>query len=468
MVRQVVLINSSDEAPRPECITLVQPTLDVVALENNQVAFFLVDGRNHLQLALNSITTLRNEFNPAIYLRPIVIWINQVEQTIPGVDRIVQGDEVSNNYLNEWIDHFEPINQWIDSAIAHSNVQDRGYAFRILRFIVSRNTSFKPKLNAHKLSGYSYPLLDTIADREGHSLFQAFDFLENQKLMTGEFVSKTHFCCHCDCAFLNFKEVCPQCHSDDLSSYELIHHFKCAYVGELPEYEQDDELICPKCNRQLRHIGVDYDKPSLIHHCHQCNHRFQEAFVLTQCFNCGRQVEPENQLVRTIKAYQSTAMGNSVAIYGMDTLFTKLLEPQFNLFSTQEFKHFLTIEIERIQRYQISTSTLVFIHFDIEHIYLSLGAKAHNLFAELSEIFKTILRRSDVISSLNESLFVLLLIETSLDNAQIALSRFETNVNQLLTHNLDQPLTFTIHSERVNQETNLDRHIETFLTENVH
>ena len=320
-----------------------------------------------------------------------------------------------------------------------------------------------PETSPHKLMGYSYPLLEVLSGRDEDSLFRSLELLESQRLISGRFVTKSHFCCHCECAFLNFKEICPQCKSDNLISDELIHHFKCSYVGESTEFAQDNNLVCPKCDRKLKHIGVDYDKPSLIHRCNECNNRFQESLIVTQCFNCGRTTEPENQLMRTIKAYRCTAMGNNAAIFGLDSLFTKMLEPQFNLFPMAEFKRFLQIEIERIKRYNISNSSLVLIHFDIEPLYLKLGANAQELFAELSNVFKTLLRSSDVISSQNESLFALLLIETSVDNVKIALARFEAGFNELLTHNFDSPVALRNHVEPVQQDTELDKSIEKFL-----
>ena len=465
-MRKIFLINNLDNEnfDLPEQIVELVSEQDLISLETQTIAFFLIDGRSPTTKADEIVKNIRNQFKPGIYLRPIVVIVNDGEEVLAGVDSVITVTKMTEPSINELISHYEPVNQWIDKSISHSNVPDSGYVFRILRLIVSRATEFVPKTSLKKLSGYSYPLLDLVGEHENSGLFQALEFLESQKLISGRFVTKAHFCCHCDSAFLNFKEVCPQCSSDHLTSHELIHHFKCSYVGEMPEYQNGDELVCPKCDKKLKHIGVDYDKPSVVHRCNQCNNRFQEAIILTQCFNCGRSTEPENQVLRSIKAYKSTAIGNNAAIYGMDSLFSKVLEPKFNLFSTKDFRRLLFIERERIHRYNISSSSLVFIQFDIEQIYIEFGSKAQEFFAELSEVFKSILRNSDVISSQNESLFVLLLLETSAENSKIALSRFEEGVNKLFIHNLGNKLAFSSHIEEVKHDTELDKSIENFLT----
>ena len=39
------------------------------------------------------------------------------------------------------------------------------------------------------------------------------------------------------------------------------------------------DLVCPKCNRQLRHIGVDYEKPSKLFTCFNCEIYCPEKIV---------------------------------------------------------------------------------------------------------------------------------------------------------------------------------------------
>ncbi len=431
--------------------------------ELHDIAFWLIDASNDMRSAYDVISKLRNQLLPDIYLRPIVAIVKQGQDRLAGTDLLINEQHVNDDKINELVSRYEPVNQWIDKANQQSDQPDYGYVFRILRMIVSRNMELAPQSGIEKSMGYTYPLVDAIAGEDENSMFHALEMLEHQRLISGRFVTKAHFCAHCDCAFMNFKEACPQCHSEDIDSQQLIHHFKCSYVGEEQEYQKDNALVCPKCDRALKHIGVDFDKPSVIHRCNQCNNRFQEAIVLTECFNCGRTSEPEHQRKRSIKAFKSTAMGGNAAIYGMDSLFKQVMEPRFNLFSAAEFRNILQLEIARIARYQRSDSSLVLINFDVETIYVKFGSQAQELFAEISEVFNSLLRTSDVISSYNESLFVILLIETSTDNAQIALERFKVGVNELLAHNIGDDMKLSSAIEAVTFETDLDKSVEQFL-----
>ena len=72
--------------------------------------------------------------------------------------------------------------------------------------------------------------------------------------------------------------MCPKCKIKKLFSEYSIHHFVCGYVGPESDFFQDKKLICTKCNRELRHIGVDYDKASIITECKN-GHVFQDLML---------------------------------------------------------------------------------------------------------------------------------------------------------------------------------------------
>lgn len=280
----------------------------------------------------------------------------------------------------------------------------------------------KPVMTIRRSVGYVYSILEPLFESHGIGVLDTLSFFNSQSLLNEMFSTKAHFCGHCGSAFLNFKETCPDCSSDDLSIDELVHHFKCAYTAELFDFLQGEKLVCPKCERTLRHIGIDYDKPSTISHCNQCNHRFQETVVMTDCYGCGRSAEPTNQDVRQISNYSITAIGQTAAYYGLDVLFTNILENEMQLYSANAFRNFYCVEAARMARYKISESSLAMINFvGLDNLYINLGRKAAQIFVELSAIFKAVFRESDVITAHNESIFFVLMTETSFDNANRAI-----------------------------------------------
>ena len=96
-----------------------------------------------------------------------------------------------------------------------------------------------------------------------------------------------HGCNSCSSTYLNFKETCPSCGSTDLEEEPVVHHFPCAHVGPMSQFVQGDDLVCPKCTKTLRHIGIDYDKPSAQLTCHSCNHSGQQTGMQAECIDCG-------------------------------------------------------------------------------------------------------------------------------------------------------------------------------------
>jgi len=471
-MRSTYLLTAQENQVEYEFLTAVRADKISELSENSSFGFWVIDARSDIKQAQELLLLVRQQFVPNLYLRPVVFLISSdtmassVESM--GCDGVFYANGNNEAQRTELISKFELVNQWVDKLPDVFKVSDTDLIFRVLRLIVSRNSEIVPIMTAQSLSGFIYPLLEPIAKQSDSSFFHLLDFLEAQHLISGRFISHCYFCCQCHSAFLNFKEACPQCKSENIESDELIHHFKCAYVAEKSTYQQGGLLVCPKCDKELKHIGVDYDKPSLINHCNQCGLSFQEAHVTTECFNCHTHTEPEGQVSRNIKAYTATAIGKNAAIFGLDALFTKIISSKVSFFPEDQFQKFLDIEIERIKRYKLSESSLGFIKFiDIEKIYLQQGERAEQFFEELSTIFKSILRISDIVTAKNQSVFIIIMTETSTANAKVALERLIQGLSVLLDENLNYTSTIPFITESINSETDFEMLLEKFISNNV-
>ena len=68
-------------------------------------------------------------------------------------------------------------------------------------------------------------------------------------------------------------------------------------------------LICPKCHKRLRHIGVDYDRPAVIYSCNDCENSFTTPITKATCCYCENTF-PVNALVpRDVEDYEITEEG---------------------------------------------------------------------------------------------------------------------------------------------------------------
>ncbi len=413
---------------------------DLESIELGAVSFFAID-MTDWQVGYSQIRHIRSSQLSSIYLKPVLfqgVSDNVPREILYAADGILKTGETDfTREYNNWSSRFEDINSRIDSLKEITEKGDSNITFKVLRFIYTRGSAFKPVQSSKNINGYIYPSLEPLFPKPDTGVLETLEYLSDQKLISGEYVSRLHNCTHCGCAFLNFYETCPDCSSSDLRTEELIHHFKCANIGEISDYKKGDALVCPKCDKVLRHIGVDYDKASIMYHCNNCQNVFQDPVVMTSCYNCWRQTPPENQVMRDISTYTITALGQNAAQHGMDSLLEVILEKKVHAIPFNVFKTFFSLELSRILRYKVSESCLVILRLDaINKIYSTLGKRSTEVFNELSDTFKENIRTSDIFSVKDENIFLIILTETPPDNAKIAVDRLENQILSLLNSNL--------------------------------
>ena len=172
----------------------------------------------------------------------------------------------------------------------------------------------------HKSSiGYVFPELSLhFKDNDETQVFKILDIIEKEDLVTSSFHQRIYTCTSCDSGILNYREVCPKCQSSDSKEEDLVHHFPCAYVGPIKDFKNklDDDLNCPKCNKHLKHIGVDYDKPSILYTCNSCSHKYQDFNVKAKCLVCLQDNDVESLASKSIKSYETTKKGEDLALNG--------------------------------------------------------------------------------------------------------------------------------------------------------
>lgn len=123
-------------------------------------------------------------------------------------------------------------------------------------------------------------------------------------------VDRIHVCKECGDSHQLFIECCPKCNSSDIRQEPMIHHFRCANISPETTYFKDGQLVCPKCRRTLRHIGVDYDRPATIFSC-GCGNTFLHSNMKVHCTNCGNISSPEELTPIDVYEYRLTPAGIS-------------------------------------------------------------------------------------------------------------------------------------------------------------
>ncbi|MEM2342327.1 MAG: response regulator [Candidatus Bathyarchaeia archaeon] len=104
---------------------------------------------------------------------------------------------------------------------------------------------------------------------------------------------------------------CPQCGSGQLIKGEALEHMNCGGLDFKFSYQSSSgELVCPKCGKKLRQLGVDYRRVSSLYKCSN-GHFFSLPTFNFKCFGCGRIFDIDEASLKTIYQYKLTKKGYS-------------------------------------------------------------------------------------------------------------------------------------------------------------
>lgn len=204
----------------------------------------------------------------------------------------------------------------------------------VLRYLLEKNDWLAPEVSTASAFGYTYrELADLLKASPGEEIAD-LTFLATNGYLEARHADKVHLCPECTHYQLNFREVCPTCQSSDIAPTVHIHHFSCGYVGPETEFRQGLDFICPKCNKTLRHIGIDYEEPSAPFVCNDCGAVFADADVSCVCTNCGARFDVQNAVKHHLMQYRITPQGaNAVELGALRESENKLYDPDFPVYN---------------------------------------------------------------------------------------------------------------------------------------
>lgn len=362
---------------------------------------FIIEGGNPA-FTQYIVRLVRSHNQADIYLKPLFLLGGSEHQDVL-VHNLIDGVLFSKDQIPYLVDRVSELRMKTEAISHPSSISFEAKIInKTLQLLYTRG---KEKMNAipyfHSGIGYFYPEMSV------H--FKAFDesevlrilkIAEEEGLFKTSFNQRVYLCTNCSGGYLNYREVCPKCNSSNSDAEDLVHHFPCAYVGLITDFSNtiDDELNCPKCNKTLRHIGVDYDKPSMLHTCKSCSHKYQDFNVKALCLQCGQDNDVDKLIPKSIYNYALTKKGETLAVEGYVNTNNDLVEiPGTVSFSV--FKTMLKYEIERLKQND-STSNIAFLHLaNSGQIYSRIGQERQKeLLADLIKALRQNLRSSDFIT----------------------------------------------------------------------
>jgi hypothetical protein len=107
-----------------------------------------------------------------------------------------------------------------------------------------------------------------------------------------------------------FRRGCISCGSIHVNNDRLIHHFACAHVGLVAEFEAHPavapgELVCPKCRTRQLIIGSDYEYMTGPYRCRHCQWTGTELEQVAQCLRCQLRFPVQQAYEQELKGYRA-------------------------------------------------------------------------------------------------------------------------------------------------------------------
>lgn len=98
-------------------------------------------------------------------------------------------------------------------------------------------------------------------------------------------LDKVQLCPRCH-GLPTFRLGCKSCGSARIADDKLIHHFACAYVGFVQEFQTPSGLTCPKCQTTSLVVGADFDYQVGSSRCLDCHWSDTSLEQVGQCLRC--------------------------------------------------------------------------------------------------------------------------------------------------------------------------------------
>jgi GGDEF domain-containing protein len=187
---------------------------------------------------------------------------------------------------------------------------------KLLAYLWLHDETLQPHAVPAKPWLYQYPLLKAWGIKPEDSFSWLSGLKQQSWLDAGKLENRVRFCPCCHSGHLNYIDVCPQCHSIDTEAQSSLHCFSCGHVGAQASFRKLSTLSCPNCLQQLRHIGVDYDRPIENQHCNSCDTLFTDALVQAECLHCHSNSSLNDLQVRNVYSYKLAANGRSLLRQG--------------------------------------------------------------------------------------------------------------------------------------------------------
>lgn len=284
-------------------------------------------------------------------------------------------------------------------ASASGRWQDpRAREILLLRFLLTRpGSSLQPVPDVTSTFGYGYPLVGALLRCSAGAELGCLKALSRRHLLAADLVDRVH--------------VCPFCHHSRVNFAE----------------------VCPKCNKQLGHLGAEDDRPGRDRWCSTCMERVGQTEAQCLCLNCSAVFAPGAAELKDVCRFGLTDEGRTAAADGACPAITvsEILTGRYGMYRREVFEELLRLECLRCRRYGYD-STLV--RLSLEPLDQALADQKAEVTGravrQLRQLLAQTFRRTDILTELDEGELLVIFTHTDAVSAGKGLSRLEGNIGE--------------------------------------
>jgi predicted RNA-binding Zn-ribbon protein involved in translation (DUF1610 family) len=161
--------------------------------------------------------------------------------------------------------------------------------------------ALEPTLDAEH--GIRYPAAADVTGASDEELEHILSELSSLDVLSPSVVGNVAACPSCGSPKLLIQIRCPTCGSPNLVRAVMIEHLTCGHQDLEEDFKKQGMLICPRCGKALKAIGVDYRRLGLLYSCLICK---GSSFNPTRRYTCagGHSFDEEDLIVRNVYSYR--------------------------------------------------------------------------------------------------------------------------------------------------------------------
>jgi len=414
-----------------------------------------------VQQAKLLVRRIRASNQREIYLKPVFL-INYRDSFDDVLSELTDGTLLSFEQISEKINDIKEISKLAAQLDKSESKSFEVQVFKkVIDYLYTREArTLAPIPDPASFIGFTYPVVSV--NFETYEEFMVLDILDwalKEDYIWPDYFDRIYLCNQCKSSHVSMRETCPSCQSSQLKPEDLVHHFSCGYIGPISDFKNriDGTLSCPKCSKNLRHIGVDYDKPSLINQCLSCNEIFQDYKVKARCLHCKNDVEVQYLLAKDINVFKLTKKGRNAAIAGISE---DDIELENSVLNTVNFKTFCTIihyERQRMKANPLLKSCFAVILLEnIHEIFKNIGKNNEKaLLVDIAQILRDNITPADIISFQNNTTICININDADMNTAEEAVVKGLQKLKVLVANNFNNfelKTKFRVESLRIDKQ----------------